>query len=169
MRGTPFANPPDMTPTIRKILLPTDFGPSSTSAAAYAGALARALGASVHLVHVLEDPLIKRGGWHSAPLDSPDQLYHECRAKLAALAATLRRPADRITIEVRTGRAAEAITDAAVDYGADLIVMSTPGRSGLPHLVRECVADRVIRAARCPVLAVRQSGAARVHAGTRAA
>ena len=158
-----------MTPSIRKILLPTDFGPSSTSAAAYAGALARALDASVHLVHVLEESLIPRTGWHLQPADTQDELYHECRAKLAALSATLQRPADRITVEVRTGRPAEAIADAAVDYGADLIVMSTPGRGGLLHLVRERVADRVIRAARCPVLAVRQSGAARVHTTTRAA
>ena len=158
-----------MTPALQKILLPTDFGPSSISAAAYAGALARGLNASVHLVHVLEEPLTKRVGWHLPPPDAQDQLYHECRAKLAALAATLHRPADRITIEVRTGTPAEAIVDAAVDYGADLVVMSTPGRVGLPHLLRESVADRVIRAARCPVLAVRQSGAARVYAPARVA
>ena len=158
-----------MAPTIRKILLPTDFGPSSSCAAAYAAALARGLGASVHLLHVVEAPLIKRGGW---PLQHPDiseQRYHECRARLAALAATLQRSADRTTIEVRTGTPGEAIADAAVDYGADLIVMSTPGRGGLPHRVRESVADRVSRAARCPVLAVRQSGAAQVHARTRVA
>ena len=158
-----------MTPTIRKILLPTDFGPSSTSAAAYAGALARGLDASVHLVHVLEKTPVNLGGWHLQLPDTRDQLYHECRAKLAALAATLHRPADRTTIAVRTGRPAEAIADAVVDYGADLIVMSTPGRGRLPHLVQESVADRVIRSARCPVLAVRQSGAARFHARTRAA
>lgn len=118
-RGTPFANLPGMTTTIRKILLPTDFGPSCTGAAAYAGALARGLNASVHLVHVLEEPLIRRDGWHSQAPATQDQLYHECRAKLAALAATLQHPADRITIEVRTGRPAEAIVDAAVDYGVD--------------------------------------------------
>lgn len=158
-----------MTPTIRKILLPTDFGPSSACAAAYAGVLARGLSASVHLLHVMEAPLIRRGGWPSRRPDSSEQRYHECRAKLTAFAATLQHRADRITVEVRMGRPAEAIADAAVDYGADLIVMSTPGQGGLPHRVRESVADRVIRTARCPVFAVRQSGAARVHAKERAA
>lgn len=158
-----------MTPSIRKILLPTDFGPSATRAAAYAGTLARSLGASVHLVHVLEEPRTRRVGWPLQSWNVSQERYDECRARLAALAATLHHPPDRITIEVRTGRPAEAIADAAVDYGADLIVMSTPDRGGLPHLGLESVADRVIQSARCPVLAVRQSGAARVHATTRAA
>lgn len=161
-----------MTPTIRKILLPTDFGPSSACAAAYAGVLARGLGASVHLVHVIGEPLSFRGAWQLQRQDVSavrEGLYDECRAKLAALAATLQHQADRITIEVRTGTPAEAIVDAAIDYGADLIVMSTPRRSALPQLVLRSVADRVIQAARCPVLAVRQSGAARVHARQRVA
>lgn len=161
-----------MTPTIRKILLPTDFGPSSARAAAYAGALARALGASVHLVHVLREPFITRAAWQPHDAESMatrEQLYQESRAKLAALAAMLPHAPERITIEVRTGSAPEAITAAAVDYGADLIVMSTPARGGLPHLVLGNVADRVIQTARCPVLAVRQSGAARVHATKRVA
>ena len=157
-----------MTPTIHKILLPTDFGPSSTSAAAHAGALARGFGASVHLVHVLDESFVTPGAWHLRPTERADfreQRYHESRAKLAALAATTRRHAtDQISIEVRTGTPAEEIVDAAVDYGADLIVMSAPACSGLPNFVMENVAERVLRAAPCPVLAVRPSGAARVHA-----
>ena len=161
-----------MTPAIRKILLPTDFGPSSACAAAYAGALARGLGASVHHVHVLQEPFITRRGWQPQDAKSTatrDQPYQESRAKLAALAATLQQAPERITIEVRTGTPAEAIAAAAVDYGADLIVMSTPARGGLPHLMLGSVADRVMQTARCPVLAVRQSGAARVHARERVA
>lgn len=161
-----------MTPAIRKILLPTDFGASSAFAAAYAGALARGLGASVHLVHVLEEPVITRAAWQLQLPDASairEELYHECRAKLATMAATLQHPADRVSVEVRTGTPAEAIADAAIDYGADLIVMSTPARRGLPHLVLKSVADRVVQAACCPVLVVRQSGAARVHVTKRVA
>lgn len=162
-----------MTLAIRKILLPTDFGPSSERAATHAAAIARGLGASVHLVHVLDEPFVTPGAWHLRPTERADfreQRYHESRAKLAALATTiLQHATDRITIEVRTGTPAEAIVDAAVDYGADLIVMSAPVRNGLSNIVMGSVAERVLRAAPCPVLAVRPSGAARVHARKRVA
>lgn len=159
-----------MTPTIRKILLPTDFGPCSERAAAYAGSLAKGFGASVHLVHVLEKPFAVRKAARPPDGTGGDQRYHESRAKLAAFAAaTLQHTADRITIEVRTGTPWKAIVDAAVDYGADLIVMSAPGHGGVPNLVMGTVAERVSGAAPCPVLAVRESGAARFPARTRAA
>jgi len=162
-----------MTPTIRKIMLPTEFGPSCAAAAAYAATLASGLGASVHLVHVLEAPSTMPRVWHLQGADTAsvrDRQYYECRAKLAALAATTVRAAtDRITIEVRTGTPAEAIVEAAVDYGADLIVMSAPAHNGPLNLVRGSVAERVFREARCPVLAVRQSGAERIRLRTRVA
>src|SRR5688500_18170520 len=150
-----------MTPAIRKILLPTNFGPSSERAAAYAGALARGLGASVHLLHVLEEPRAAHGARtfpRTGTARVSEQLYHDGRAKLAALAAaTLQHDTDRITLEVRTGTPADAIVDAAIAYGVDLIVMSAPAGGRLPSLMMERVAERVLRAAPCPVLAVRRS------------
>lgn len=144
-----------MTPTINKILLPIDFSGPSERAAGYAATLARSLGASIHLVHVLEDV-------------SRATRYEDSRSKLSALAASLAH-VPRTSVEVRSGRPATAIIDAAIDYGCDLIVMATHGRSGVSHLVLGSVAEEVIRHARCPVLAVRQSGAAAVHVRPHAA
>jgi len=145
-----------MTPTINKILLPIDFSVPAERAAGYAATLARSLGASIHLVHVLED------------VTQPTR-YEDSRSKLLALAASLAPAAARTSVEVRSGRPATAIIDAAIDYGCDLIVMATHGRSGVSHLVLGSVAEEVIRHARCPVLAVRQSGAAAVHVRPHAA
>jgi nucleotide-binding universal stress UspA family protein len=39
--------------------------------------------------------------------------------------------------------------------GADLIVVSTHGRTGLSHLLIGSVAERVVRHAPCPVLTLR--------------
>lgn len=45
---------------ITTILVPTDLSLDSDAAFAYAIALARRLGASIHTLHVVEDPLASR-------------------------------------------------------------------------------------------------------------
>jgi universal stress protein A len=62
-------------------------------------------------------------------------------------------------VEVRLGTATDQIVGAAVDYGSDLVVMGTHGRTGLEHLLLGSVAEQVIRLAPCPVLTVRQGSA----------
>ena len=145
-----------MTPEIRKIVVPTDLGPFAGRAVAYAGVLARGFHASVHLVHVLENPSAITPA-HVLGGSPPDEerLYHSARAKLAALAAAELQPTDRVTLEVRTGIPWKAIVDAAIDYGADLIVMSSPPYSAVATLVQGTVAERVSRSAPCPVFLVR--------------
>ena len=56
--------------------------------------------------------------------------------------------------EVRFGRPAEEIIAFANDLNVDLIAMSTHGRSGLARWAYGSVADRVLHAAKCPVLLV---------------
>jgi nucleotide-binding universal stress UspA family protein len=65
-------------------------------------------------------------------------------------------------VEVRHGDAQKSITAAEIDYGADLVIMSTHGRSGWSHLLLGSVAEQLIRTARCPVLVIRDSD--QVHA-----
>ena len=43
----------------------------------------------------------------------------------------------------------------ALDEKADMIVVGTHGRSGLPRMLLGSVAERIIRSAPCPVLSVR--------------
>jgi nucleotide-binding universal stress UspA family protein len=47
------------------------------------------------------------------------------------------------------------IVRAADDLHADLIVMSTHGRTGFSHVLLGSVAEKVVRYARCPVLTVK--------------
>jgi nucleotide-binding universal stress UspA family protein len=147
-----------MKPTIEHILVPTDLTKRADAAIAYATSIATGLGARLHLVHVLEEPFTTAGPYEFALPDTADrreiryQRAHDCLTAIAALAPT----SLRVTTEVRSGVAADEIVKAAVDYGADLIVMTTHGRSGLDHLVKGSIAERVLRRARCPVLAVQQ-------------
>ena len=52
-----------MTPTIKRILVPTDFSVTSDEAVSYAAAVAGRFSATVHLIHVLHDPLVSQGAW----------------------------------------------------------------------------------------------------------
>jgi nucleotide-binding universal stress UspA family protein len=49
--------------------------------------------------------------------------------------------------------------------GADLIVMSTMGRTGLSHLLVGSVAEKVVRHAPVPVLTLRPAGARKARRG----
>ena len=60
-----------------------------------------------------------------------------------------------LRIEVRYGSPAMEIVRAAEDLYADVIVMSTHGRTGLSHVLLGSVAEKVVRYARCPVLTVK--------------
>jgi universal stress protein A len=136
-----------MSAIIRRIAVPTDFSPASDHAIAYASSLARTFGASVYLIHVLQDA----------------GQYEEARRIVSRSAATMASGVPRVVSEVRIGRPAESIAEAAQRYGADLIVMATHGRSGLSHVISGSVAEEVIRTACCPVLVLRDSGKVRVH------
>jgi universal stress protein A len=155
-----------MASMIQKIVVPVDFSESCERATAYAWALARRLGASMHLIHVLHEP-----GLVDAPIEFyavdrsalRERLYQDARVRLAQVVEELEPDINQVTSEVRTGPTIEGITSAAVDYGADLVIMGTHGRSGLSHLLLGSVAEGVIRTARCPVLVVRDSGAVHMH------
>lgn len=64
-----------------------------------------------------------------------------------------------VEISVWYGPPADAIVEAARYRGADLIVMSSHGRSGLGRLVLGSVAESVLRATATPILLIRAGGA----------
>ena len=149
---------------IEKILVPIDFSDISKRAARYAESLARALNATLYLVHVQPPaPRPHRFGPVTPVIDSREQSYQAARQRLDALARRLASETLHVISEVRTGPTAESIAQASVHYGADLVVMGTRGRTGVAHLLAGSVAERVVRTAPCPVLLVRGSGHVRLH------
>ena len=57
---------------------------------------------------------------------------------------------------MREGKPADEIIAAARDWNAHLIVLGTPGRGRLAHLLIGSTAEAVVRQAPCPVLTLRQ-------------
>lgn len=153
--------------TIRHVLVPVDFGPLSAKIVDFARAIGGgSLHADVHLVHVLEQPFMTTGPYEFLLPDTSarrERLYAQARARLSVLAEDLRLNGLVATTEVRTGAATDEIIRAAVDYGADLIVMGRGERGGLQHLLGG-IAQQVSRRVDCPVLTVGCHGGARVAA-----
>jgi nucleotide-binding universal stress UspA family protein len=151
---------------IQKIIVPIDFSEDSERAARYAATLARRLDASLHLIHVLVEMPVSPGPLEYYTGESPEvreERYQRALSTITELAGSIAADPTRCTTEVRSGRTAESIANAVVDYGADLVIMSTHGRTGLSHLLMGSVAERVIQTARCPVLAIRGCGRVEMH------
>lgn len=129
------------------ILVPHDGSTLAGQAVPYAAGLAAAVGGRVVLLRVLPD---------ATEIDRPETRASIDAAK-ADLAAIVKRLTDGgVTAEahVYDGDAATAILRAARDRNADLLVMSTHGRSGLGRWIYGSVADDVIRHADTPILLV---------------
>lgn len=144
--------------TFTRILVPTDFSEPSDAALDYAKTLAEKFGASLHLLHVFEDPFVT-GAFAAemyvpVPPETRDALIADARKNLVERVPEGDSARFFATTEVVTGLSARAIVDYTVANDIDLIVMGTHGRGGLAHLFMGSVAERVVRTAPCPVLTV---------------
>jgi nucleotide-binding universal stress UspA family protein len=98
-------------------------------------------------------------GEASAPVSYTEEeltlIKERVAENLARVAETIKKPNISIKTIVSTGNAADEILKAADDVKADLIAMSTHGRSGLRRLAFGSITDKVLHASRVPVLMVR--------------
>ena len=146
-----------MYPRFTTILAATDFSAASEQAVSYAASLALEFGATLHLLHVVPDPILA-AAWSEAyayDLDKlGERLRRDAERHLAEQAARIEGIV--VTHDAVIGRPAGMIAALAGERGVDLIVMGTHGRSGVSHLFMGSVAERVVRSAPCPVLTVRE-------------
>jgi nucleotide-binding universal stress UspA family protein len=94
------------------------------------------------------------------PTEAQVEVVREAEEYLASAAARIGTPrGTKVETSVWYGPAASAIIDAARLRKADLIVMSTHGRSGVGRLILGSVAESVLRGTVTPILLLRDSGA----------
>ena len=144
-----------MKPTVDHVLVATDFSAACSAAVDYGATLASSLGAHLHLVHVLEMPFVASGSYELVLPDTADRRELRYRTAFARLSREAEHLADGVSasVEVREGDVTQAIAQAAVDYGAGLIVLGTRGRRGFLHLLDDR-ADRLSRITGRPILTV---------------
>jgi nucleotide-binding universal stress UspA family protein len=137
---------------IRTILVPTDFSEHATYGFRLACAVARDYDARVVLLHVVTPPPIAvygEGVLPPEPAEPPDRLREQLREIME------REPEVATEPQLAEGDAAAEIVRAAGEFGCDLIVMGTHGRTGLGRLLMGSVAEQVVRKAPCPVLTLK--------------
>jgi len=150
--------------TIDAILVATDFSESSAAALDEARLLAGRFAATLHILHVVADPLHET--WSGfVPVESlmktVEGLRSAARQRIEALLASGDRAGRRVVVATAWGDPAEQILKYVRDEGIDLLVCGTHGRHGWNRLMMGSVAERIVRLAPCPVLSV--------HAAARAA
>ena len=141
---------------IKKLLVPIDFSDISKGALPWASFLAAQFRAELVLLYVEEkfpiDYLLGREIMSHAMVP----MMKQAEAGLEQLAGGLRKTTGaNISAIVRDGKPFQEICHAAEALGADLIVLTTHGHTGLKHVWLGSTAERAVRHAHCPVLVVR--------------
>lgn len=138
-----------------RILVPTDGSDHSECAAEHAMDLAAQFDATVDALFVVEEAGPK-GHW-DFPIEKQESLGEQALDSVAALGEAR---GVRVERHLRRGKPAAEIVDAAADYGADLIVMGTQGRTGFSRIASAgSTTERVVRLTEVPTLVVGGAGA----------
>ncbi|MGD9548654.1 MAG: universal stress protein [Candidatus Krumholzibacteriia bacterium] len=145
---------------IRKILCPIDFSEPSLAALSTARGFAARFGAELHLMHCVEPIPVPAGpttqiGMPAETLDVTSYQQHmlqRAREDLEQLASEHSTDDTPVRIHLAEGKPQNEIVACARDIGADLMVISTHGTSGLRRFIFGSVADKIVRTSPCPVL-----------------
>jgi nucleotide-binding universal stress UspA family protein len=132
---------------LKKILAPTDFSELSAEGVRYACHLAKDVGAQIIVMNVII--LDETNTTAKGEVEAHKTRLGEFVAKTVPHRADL-----KVREVVVAGQPYNAIIDCATNEHVDLVVMSSHGRSGLSRMLIGSVTDKLLRAAKCPVLVV---------------
>ena len=135
-------------PAIRSILVTTDFSAGTTEALDYAFSFAQECQARITILHVVDqvtvEPSVK------ASLSTIDAI----RRRLEKMVPAEARPWCEVKTRVEVGVPYSTITAAQKSEKADLLIMNVHGKGFIDRALLGSTAERVIRAAVCPVLLI---------------
>ena len=141
-----------MSVNLRRILVPVDFSETSDKAFDYALSFARVFNAGVLTLHVLDDPILY------APTTDPSfraPFERAMEGKLERLVGSRGVEGVHVDTAIAAGTPFYEIIQRAKADDIDLIVIGTHGTGPIKHMLMGSVAEKVVRKAPCPVLAVR--------------
>jgi universal stress protein A len=147
--------------TVKKILCPTDFSERSLKGLDYAIEIASLFQAELKVLYVLPvlPPRPQTPGDPLTTYEIPEYepiLHKESEQHLQAIISHRVPKNVKVSSMIGHGKPAHEIVRIAEEEKADLIVIAIQGRDKWHRLVVGSVAEKVIRMADCPVLAVRK-------------
>lgn len=142
------------TPTLsgfERILVPIDFSAPSLRALHYSLALSAG---AIQLIHAAEPA---GAAFEAIPYMLPEtERIAQLEASLTKIAGEHATAGISLTSTVRAGNPSEEIAKLATSWPAQLLVLSTHGRTGLSHLLLGSVAEKIVRQVVCPILVLRK-------------
>lgn len=144
----------------KRILIPVDGSQTSTAALVAGLRMARETGASVRLVHTVNEMAYLAGmdayGTYTADLAG---MMREGGAKVLtdamAVAQAAGVEASQALLDEPGQRLGESVAAAAKLWGADLVVVGSHGRRGIGRVLLGSGAEQILRLAPVPVLVIR--------------
>ena len=143
-----------------KILVPIDGSPTSLAGLNEAIALARVMGSTIKLLHVVDEISLMTS--FEAAMALPPNVFDllkeagqqvlsdaEARTKAAGIAV------EAELFESYSERVSDLILTKAKEWGAQIIVLGTHGRRGVGRMLLGSDAEQVLRQSPVPVLLVR--------------
>ena len=139
-----------------RVVVPLDGSPLAESIIPFLLQIAGPLDVEVVLMRVLQPipPEVIEGSRYVV-VEDIEKRAAEAREYLAPVAARLRDTGVRVSLDVRRGDPVTEILAGAREASADLIAMTTHGRSGLNRLLFGSVAEAVLRQTEVPVFLMR--------------
>ena len=141
---------------MKKILVAVDFSDSSQKAMELALELAEKFDARLLVLHVVHDPADSPGFYSSKKAGKKvlKNMEQAAREMMDEFVARQERKWEKAEPRIVPGLPAEEVVRVARAEKVDLAVVGTRGHTGVKRLLLGSVADKVIRACRCPVLSV---------------
>ncbi|MBE6504903.1 MAG: universal stress protein [Methanobrevibacter sp.] len=137
----------------KKILVPTDGSDFAKDAQLHALFLAKVSGAEIIALSVSENHFIN-GISVSEEIEQINQILEDrCKKDLQEF-EDMNDEGVKISSVIKEGSPAKTILEVAEEEDIDLIVIGSSGKSGFDRFILGSVSDKVVNAAKCPVLVV---------------
>jgi universal stress protein E len=148
-----------MNPKTPIVLIATSLTEASDQVVRNGVRMARAAGAKIHLVHAYDLTMLYSGAAMGGGIYLPELIEEESAGQLRRLESQVRRLGIRREelqgLTALAGAPHRVLVETAADDDASLIVMGAAESWGSLSKLVGSTADRVVRAAACPVLALR--------------
>ncbi len=136
-----------------KILVPTDGSEYTKAAVRKAMDLAKLSSGKITALYVMDQTIFTNVPMDTAVMNVYHTLEKEGKNALQFVEELGKETGVSVEIKLAEGIPIKVILELSKEY--DVIVMGTLGRTGMSKLLMGSVAERVVRASRCPVMVVR--------------